>query len=29
MIFFASSSTRFTELQKMIDWLICNCGRVR
>ena len=27
MIFLASSSTRFTELQKMMDWLICSCTR--
>ena len=26
MIFLASSSTRLTLLQKMIDWLICSCG---
>ena len=29
MIFLASSSTRFTELQKMMDWLICNCISTR
>jgi hypothetical protein len=26
VIFLASSSTRLTELQKMIDWLISSCG---
>lgn len=26
MIFLARSSTRFTELQKMMDWLICSCS---
>ena len=26
MTFLANSSTRFVELQKMMDWLICNWG---
>lgn len=29
MTFFAKSSTRLVELQKIMDWLICSCEYVR